>query len=91
MAHTADRRILPGSVVLVTGASRGIGRACADELAWRGYRVYGTSRDPAPAGEIAFRLLRMDAGDDESVNRAVRTVLDAEGRIDALVNNAGGS
>ena len=89
MAHTADRRILPGSVVLVTGASRGIGRACADELARRGYRVYGTSRDPAPAGEIAFRLLRMDAGDDESVNRAVRTVLDAEGRIDALVNNAG--
>lgn len=61
------------------------------ELDRRGYRAYGTSRDPAAAGETALALLRMDAGDDESVNRAVRTVLDAEGRIDALVNNAGGS
>lgn len=70
-------------VVLVTGASSGIGQACAEMLAARGYLVYGASRRP-PADGIA-----MDVRDDTSVRRAVDHVLAREGRVDILVNNAG--
>jgi NAD(P)-dependent dehydrogenase (short-subunit alcohol dehydrogenase family) len=72
-------------VVLVTGASSGIGLACATYLAWRGYRVYGTSRR-ASTDDLT---LSMDVTDDQSVERAVAAVLDREGRLDVLVNNAG--
>ena len=75
-------------VVLITGASSGIGAACAELLAERGYVVYGSSRNPnfQPCG---FRPLQMDVCDDESVNQAVARVLQEAGRIDALINNAG--
>lgn len=77
-------------VILVTGASSGIGEAAATLLASRGHRVYGTGRSvdegPGPGG---FRRLRMDVDDDASVRRGVDAVLQAEGRIDAVVANAG--
>jgi NAD(P)-dependent dehydrogenase (short-subunit alcohol dehydrogenase family) len=79
-------------VVLITGASSGIGQACASHLHRRGYRVYGTSRRAAlepvvdPAG---FFMLRMDVDSDESVETAVRLIVEREGRIDVAVNNAG--
>lgn len=77
-------------VFLVTGASRGIGRALAEEMARRGNIVYGTSRswsrsDPAPP----FHPIVMDVQDNESVGAAVQRIVDAERRIDVLVNNAG--
>ncbi len=74
-------------VVLVTGASSGIGRACAEFLAGRGYRVYGGSRRLV-AGSVV-ESISMDVGDDASVHAAVSTILAREGRIDILVNNAG--
>jgi NAD(P)-dependent dehydrogenase (short-subunit alcohol dehydrogenase family) len=74
-------------VVLVTGASSGIGRSCAELLATRGYRVYGASRRPAPQARV--EALPMDVRDDGSVCRAVASLMDREGRIDALVNSAG--
>lgn len=77
-------------VVLITGASSGIGKACAQHLAARGHRVFGTHRDPLAAREqVPYELLAMDVTDEASVTTAVRAVLDSAGRIDVLVNNAG--
>lgn len=76
-------------VVLITGTSSGFGKATAEHLAKRGYRVFGTSRQPAAAGGCAYETLRMDVDDDESVQEGVRLVLERAGRIDVVVNNAG--
>ena len=77
------------SVVLVTGASSGFGRAIADALRQRGHRVYGTSRNPSAAARDSDDLIAMDVNDDASVTAAVAHVLSDAGRIDAVVNNAG--
>src|SRR5882757_3289197 len=76
-------------VVLVTGASSGIGLACATHLAGRGYRVYGTSRRPGGGQEGGVAMLVADVTDDHSVQQAVAAVLEREGRLDIVVNNAG--
>ncbi len=75
-------------VALVTGASSGVGEACARALADAGYRVFGSSRDPAFAPS-AFEGLTLDVTSDESVRAAVAEVLTRAGRVDLLVNNAG--
>jgi NAD(P)-dependent dehydrogenase (short-subunit alcohol dehydrogenase family) len=75
-------------VVLITGASSGIGLACATYLAERGFRVYGTSRRSSPESS-AVTMLTADITDDRSVAGVVATVLDREGRLDIVVNNAG--
>jgi NAD(P)-dependent dehydrogenase (short-subunit alcohol dehydrogenase family) len=74
-------------IVLVTGASSGIGRACAELLAARGYRVYGASRRPSEGPLV--EPVAMDVTDDASVREAVARVIAREGRIDIVVNNAG--
>jgi NAD(P)-dependent dehydrogenase (short-subunit alcohol dehydrogenase family) len=76
-------------VVLVTGASSGIGLACATHLAAQGFRVYGTSRRPNAALQGAVTMLAADVTDDRSVEQAVAAVLNREQRLDILVNNAG--
>jgi NAD(P)-dependent dehydrogenase (short-subunit alcohol dehydrogenase family) len=76
-------------VVLVTGASSGIGLSCAAHLAERGFRVYGTSRRPAAGPESRVTMLTADVTDDHSVEHLVGTVLDREQRLDIVVNNAG--
>src|SRR6266540_2295679 len=80
---------IEGSVALVTGASSGIGEATAERLAMAGYKVYGTSRRGAQAGQRSFEMLPLDVTSDESVEAVVREVMRLDGRIDLLVNNAG--
>lgn len=76
-------------VALVTGASSGIGAATAEKLAKAGYKVYGTSRRGAQAGQRSYEMLPLDVTDDVSVEAAVSELMQREGRIDVLVNNAG--
>lgn len=84
------------SVVLVTGASSGIGKCCAEYLSQQDFRVYGTSRrtnsthsGQGPSKRNFFQMIRMDVTDDSSVNQAVDHILDRESRLDVVVNNAG--
>jgi alcohol dehydrogenase len=76
-------------IALVTGASSGIGEATAERLAMARYKVYGTSRRGAQAGQRSFAMLPLDVTSDDSVEAAVRELMHLEGRIDLLVNNAG--
>jgi NAD(P)-dependent dehydrogenase (short-subunit alcohol dehydrogenase family) len=74
------------SSVLITGASRGIGRAIAVELAGRGHRVIATARRPETLADLpAGQRLRLDVTDQASVDQAIRDA----GEIDVLVSNAG--
>ncbi len=77
-------------VVLVTGASTGIGAAIATRLSKAGHVVFGTSRrHGVPPPVEGVRMLAMDVRDEESVGRAVAELLKIAGRIDVLINNAG--
>lgn len=77
------------NVVLITGASSGVGHATAALLSQQGYRVFGTSRRAgqvaAPAG---VDMLPLDVRDDGSVRACVDAVIARAGRLDVLVNNA---
>lgn len=77
-------------VALVTGAGSGIGRACAEQLASAGLKVYGTSRHPGRNHRRgALPMLALDVRHDDSVRACVDRVLTENGRLDVLVNNAG--
>ncbi len=82
-------------VALVTGASRGIGREVARQLAERGYAVILTARDGDKAAAVAGELegtvipLELDVADPASVEAMAAAVRENPGRLDVLVNNAG--
>lgn len=74
-------------VILITGASSGFGKATAERLANAGHVVYGTSRKEAYDEKIHF--LVMDVRDKETVTKCIQQIVEKEGRIDVVVNNAG--
>jgi short-subunit dehydrogenase len=87
-------------VVIVTGASSGIGRAAAFFLMKKGFHVYGTSRKAAGISDSLnhetdkesggfINMIPMDVNSDDSVKEAISSVFAREGRIDILVSNAG--
>jgi NAD(P)-dependent dehydrogenase (short-subunit alcohol dehydrogenase family) len=77
-------------VILITGGTRGIGAAIAAQLSSHGHRVYVTQRAPVKADRQAYpQVLSLDITSSASVDACVRELLQREGRIDALVNNAG--
>ncbi len=83
------------SVILITGATSGFGQAIAKFLAEKGHIVYGTSRMASDKENLSsghkknITILQMDITDVESIRTAVQTLIQCEGRIDVLINNAG--
>lgn len=75
-------------VILVTGASSGIGKEAAVLLAGAGHKVYGAARRTAQISE-GVTPLYLDISDEASIDAALETLLREEGRLDVLVNNAG--
>ena len=78
-------------VILVTGASSGIGLACANELYAAGHTVYGSSRDLKRMESVSFKPIELDVTNETSVNSAYDKIISAEGKLDVLINNAGNS
>jgi len=86
------------TISLITGTSTGIGLATAIRLAKDGHRVYASMRDleksaplraAAEAGGVEIEVVALDVVDDDSVRDGVANILEREGRVDNLVNNAG--
>ena len=79
-------------VILITGASSGIGYDTAAALAQQGHKVYAAARrveKMEPLRQQGVTPIRMDVTDDASMEEGLKTVMEAEGRIDVLINNAG--
>jgi len=76
-------------VVLITGSSRGVGLETAKLLAEKGFTVYGTIRTSPPINKEDIHFLTVDLLNENSVQKAVQSIWDKEGRIDVLINNAG--
>jgi NAD(P)-dependent dehydrogenase (short-subunit alcohol dehydrogenase family) len=86
------------AVVLITGCSSGFGMLASLVFARKGDTVYASMRDTGKAGalqeaaakeNLTVNVIQLDVNDERSVQQGVAKVLDAEGRIDVLVNNAG--
>jgi NAD(P)-dependent dehydrogenase (short-subunit alcohol dehydrogenase family) len=82
-------------VWLITGSSRGLGRALAEAVLAQGDRLVATARDPAQLADLAehygdrIRAVSLDVTDAQAANAAVQSAVEAFGRLDVLVNNAG--
>jgi len=76
-------------VVLITGGSSGIGKSIGDYLVENGFIVYGTSRNPEKYNESKFPILKLDVKDSQTIKQTVDSLLEKEGKLDVVINNAG--
>lgn len=77
-------------IVLVTGASSGLGKAISEALSREGHKVYGVCRSAEAYPDITgFELLSMDVTRTEDIDRVINYILEDSGRLDVVVNNAG--
>jgi len=79
----------PGPVMMITGASRGIGRGLAEHFLEHGYRVVGCSRGSGTFEHPSYEHIELDVTDEQAVRAWVRAVRRSYGHIDVLVCNAG--
>src|SRR5262244_2232241 len=89
---------LAGHVALVTGASQGIGRACAIALAQAGAKVALAARNQEKLAEVVNQIkaaggdaaaFKIDVGSEDEIKSGVKAAIDQFGKVDVLVNNAG--
>lgn len=84
-----------GGVWFVTGSSTGFGRTIVDVLLQRGHRVAATARTPEKLSDLVekypetVKAIRLDVNDPDDIQVALETAIEAFGKIDVLVNNAG--
>jgi len=76
-------------VVLITGGSLGIGKAIGIYLSEKGFKVYGTSRNPQKITKHPFNLVALDVTDNDTITTAIQMIIAKERRLDILINNAG--
>ena len=76
-------------VVLITGGSSGIGKSIGEYLKEKGYIVYGTSRNPEKYTQSKFPILALNVKDEATITNTINAIIDKEGKLDIVVNNAG--
>jgi NAD(P)-dependent dehydrogenase (short-subunit alcohol dehydrogenase family) len=80
---------------LITGSSRGLGKALAEAVLAAGHKLVATARNPAHLSDLVerygdqVRAVALDVTDEHAANNAVRAAIDAFGKLDVLANNAG--
>src|SRR5258708_23563799 len=79
----------PSKVMLISGARKGIGRFLAEHYLANGWRVVGCSRGSSDLKHEYYRHTPLDVADEEAVVKTFSEVRKVEGRLDALLNNAG--
>jgi len=90
----SEERIM-SKVFLVTGSSRGLGRSIAEAVLAAGHQLVGTARNPVQLDDLVqkygdrVRAVALDVTDPAAARDAVQVALDAFGRLDVVVNNAG--
>jgi NAD(P)-dependent dehydrogenase (short-subunit alcohol dehydrogenase family) len=93
MAQRCDVLAVQPNTVLITGCSSGIGRATALEFLAEDWVVYATARNPADIQTLGDRdgcqIAKLDVTEQDDVDRVVDRIVEEEGHIDCLVNNAG--
>jgi NAD(P)-dependent dehydrogenase (short-subunit alcohol dehydrogenase family) len=76
-------------VVLITGATRGVGLATAEYLACKGFCVYASGRTRPSFVDPSIHYVSLDVTDPHSIHAAIDSIIEKEGKIDILINNAG--
>jgi len=91
----SSKKIPVPQVWLITGSSRGLGRALAQAVLDKGHKLVATARNPAQLADLAerygdqVRTVALDVTDEQAADSAIKAAFEAFGRLDVLVNNAG--